>query len=487
MKNIAVYLCFFYYFFTSFNAFSQEIKSLEEKHQKLKNEIKQINNLLFETKKEKGNALEDLKDLTQKIDTRAELIEIIELEARKISTEITENQQKIKKYKRQLNNLKKEYADMVVKTYKSKSQQSKTMFLLSSKSFHQAYKRLKYMQQYNEYRKKQGKVIIEKTTEIQEINKTLALQKKAKEILISDEKLQKETIETDKENQEILITKIKKEEKKYKTVLLDKIKEEKEITARIDKLIRKAIAKANEKKRAEEKAREKARKKERQLKREKERKIAIEKARKKANEIENEKERAIAIIKAKELAEKKRKEIDKEIANEKAKEKEKQKLIAKEKANNKEPNNTFVLDDDEKELLLEFEQNKGNLPWPVQGIITRKYGVQPHPTFSGININSPGLHIAAKQNADAKSIFNGKILALQTQSAGKKSVLVQHGNYISAYNNLEKVYVKKGDRVKTGDKIGKIFTDKISGKTKLLFVLFKNTDKLNPAKWIRTH
>ncbi|MDB0614077.1 M23 family metallopeptidase [Tenacibaculum dicentrarchi] len=93
--------------------------------------------------------------------------------------------------------------------------------------------------------------------------------------------------------------------------------------------------------------------------------------------------------------------------------------------------------------------------------------------------------MVTKVNTDAKSIFNGKVLAIQSQSGGKKSVLIQHANYISAYNNLEKVYVTKGTLIKTGDKIGRVFTNKISGKTKLLFVLFKDTAKLNPAKWIR--
>ena len=63
-------------------------------------------------------------------------------------------------------------------------------------------------------------------------------------------------------------------------------------------------------------------------------------------------------------------------------------------------------------------------------------------------------------------------------------MLVQHGNYISSYNNLEKIYVKKGDDLKTGEKIGQIFTDKVSKKTKLVFVLFKNTTRLNPSSWI---
>ncbi|CAM1334367.1 murein hydrolase activator EnvC family protein [Tenacibaculum aestuariivivum] len=414
MKKIYVHLFFLCFFLTNFSLYSQERKTLEKKHEMLKNEIKQINTLLFKATKKKGNALDDLKDLTHKINTRTRLINAIELESQQLSEEIKENEKQLAAYNEELKKLKEEYTAMVVKTYKSKSSQSKTMFLLSSKSFHQAYKRLKYMQQYNDYRKKQGEDIVLKLTEIEKINSTLLQNKKDKEILIADKKLQKEEIETDKKRQEVLITKIKKEEKKYKKDLQLKIKEEKRITERIDKLIRDAIAKAN---RAKKKARENA-------------KNTVKKTTKKNT-------------------------------------------------------TTFVLDAAEKKLLANFEENKGSLPWPVNGIITRKFGIQPHPTFSGISINSPGLHIVTQANTDAKSIFNGKVLALQSQSGGKKSVLIQHGNYISAYNNLEKVYVKNGETIKTGDKLGKVFTDKVSGKTVLLFVLFKNTSKLNPAKWIR--
>ena len=84
----------------------------------------------------------------------------------------------------------------------------------------------------------------------------------------------------------------------------------------------------------------------------------------------------------------------------------------------------------------------------------------------------------------ANAIFNGEILAIQTQSEGKKSVLIRHGNYISIYNNLESVYVNDGQKIKTGQPLGKIFTDRITGKTKLIFVLSKNTTRLNPTSWI---
>nr|WP_284041361.1 peptidoglycan DD-metalloendopeptidase family protein [Polaribacter sp. Z014] len=147
--------------------------------------------------------------------------------------------------------------------------------------------------------------------------------------------------------------------------------------------------------------------------------------------------------------------------------------------------NEFILSPEAKALATKFELNKGKLPWPVsEGIVVRKFGKQPHPSFPGITVNGTGLHIVTKQGQDAQAIFNGSVLNVLVSADGRKNVLIQHGNYISSYNNLEKTYVKKGDTVVTGQKIGQIFTDKVSKKTKLIFVLFKNTTRLNPSSWI---
>ncbi|CAM1345754.1 murein hydrolase activator EnvC family protein [Tenacibaculum crassostreae] len=405
MKSTVFYISFLCLFFVGFSSFAQNRKELENRRKKLQNEIKQVNSLIIKTNKKKSNALDDLKDLTQKITVRERLIETIELEAKALSLEIKSNEKELKKYNDQLAKLKADYADMVVRSYKSKSQQSKTMFLLSSESFYQAYKRLKYMQQYSDFRRKQGEEIVVKTKEIEQLNDSLTARKKSKEVLLAAEKNQKKEIEGDKKDQEKLVSKIKKQEKKYKSELQKKQKEEKRIAAKIDKLIRDAIAKAN-----------------------------------------------------------KGKKTDK----------------------GKSSSSGFILNAEEKALLANFEQNKGRLPWPVTGIITRKYGVQPHPTFPGISINSHGLYIATKANTDVKSIFNGKVLVIQLHSDGRKSVLVQHGNYISAYNKLKEVHVNKGDTVKTGDTLGKVFTDKVTGKSQLSFMLYKNKDRLNPSHWIRS-
>ena len=418
MIKARFYISILIFLISAISVFGQTRKQLEQQRKKLKKEIVQVNNLLFNEKKKEKNAIEDLKDLNQKIDVRSKLINTINLEAKVLSKEIHANEKELEKLNKKLTDLKADYADMIFKSYKSKSQQSRTMFLLSSQNFHQAYKRLEYMKQYTSYRKKQGEEIIVQSDLVKKLNDSLLFQKQVKDTLILSEKDEKLKIETDKKNKETLISTIKKKESKYKKDLQKKISEEKKVASKIDKIIREAIARAN--------------------------RIALAKA------------KAAAKLKSKSSA--------------------KTKSVKK---------NEFILSPEAKALAVKFEQNKTKLPWPVkEGLVTRKFGVQPHPTIGGITVNSTGLHINTSAGAIAECIFNGKVLAIQLTSEGRKNVLVQHGNYITAYNNLQNAYVKTGDNVVTGQKIGKIFTDKVSGKTKLIFVLFKNTTRLNPSSWI---
>jgi len=404
MKKIFLNIFIFTFSFLSVSINAQTKAELEQQRIKYKKEINQLNKLLFSEQKKEKNALEELRDLNQKIELRNKLLVTIESETKLLSRKINANASKLKKLNTNLASLKEDYAEMIYKSYKSKSQQSRLMFLLSSQNFYQAYKRMEYMKQYTKFRKKQGESIVMQTKVIESVIDSLNIQKIEKDTLLFFEKNQKIEIENDKKNQENLISTIKKRENKYKRDLRNKIKEDKLIAARIDKLIKEEIARANRK-------------------------------------IKN-----------------------------------KPKTVKR---------NEFILSPEAKVLAANFESNKGKLPWPIeQGLITRRFGVQPHPTFPGITINSTGLHFVTAKESDAEAIFDGEVLNILVGSGGIKNVMVRHGNYISSYNNIESSYVKKGDKIKTGQKIGKIFTDKVSGKTKLVFSLFKNTKRLNPSSWI---
>ena len=145
----------------------------------------------------------------------------------------------------------------------------------------------------------------------------------------------------------------------------------------------------------------------------------------------------------------------------------------------------FKLTPEAKKLEATFIANKGKLPWPTEkGLVVRKYGKQKHPTLAGITIQSSGVHVATEKMAKARSIFDGKILSIQLLPGRKKLVLVQHGNYITTYQNLENVLVKEGENIKTKQDIGTIHTDATTGKTILVFGIFKEPSFKNPEPWI---
>ena len=166
-----------------------------------------------------------------------------------------------------------------------------------------------------------------------------------------------------------------------------------------------------------------------------------------------------------------------------------ERLIAEEIArSNKKANSNssgIAMTPEEKLVASTFVANKGKLPWPTEkGMVIRKYGKQKHPTLAGITIQSNGIQLATEREAKARSIFKGKVLSIQLQPGRKKMVLIQHGNYISAYKNLDNVFVKRGQSIATKQEIGTIHTDAITGKTILAFSLFKNTTLQNPESWI---
>ena len=124
-------------FMLHFSGFSQSKKQqeLEERRRELTREIQQIGALLFEGKKEQKSVLSVVEDLDFKINVRKNLIRITNQQANLLTREINSNQTKISKLRIRLKALKADYAEMIVKSYKSRSNQSKLMFLLSSSNF----------------------------------------------------------------------------------------------------------------------------------------------------------------------------------------------------------------------------------------------------------------------------------------------------------------------------------------------------------------
>ncbi|EKF56730.1 M23 family peptidase [Galbibacter marinus] len=398
-------------FFTTQQVFgqSEEQLELEARKERLQEEISRFNALLSQKKKEKTTVLEDVEDLDRKIRMRKELIKVTNDQTNLLNRQINNNINKISKLRDDLKELKGDYAEMIKKSFRSKSQQSRIMFLLSSEDFLQAYKRIQYMKQYTSFRKDQADQIQSKTTELQQLNQGLVVQREEKESLIVENRKEQEALQRELNTQQGLISSIKAKENEYASQIRERQRESDAIDRQIDKMIRDAIAKAN------------------------------------ANNKET--------------------------------------TVEKREAASKSSN--FALTAEAKLIDADFKSNKGKLPWPVEkGIVKMRYGKQPHPIVRSVTIQSNGVRIATEVHSKARAIYRGKVIAVQAIKGGNKAVLVQHGNYISVYNNLSRVYVSEGDKVSTKQDLGEVFTSPSTNETILKFMIYDNTKTDNPANWI---
>lgn len=389
---------------SSFNALAQKStarqKELEVQKQRLTSEIKQINTLLFKNTKKKKDVLSEVEDLNLKIAVRSQLVNVNNQQANLLTRQISVNERDIGNLRKELTALKKDYAEMIRKSYKSKSSQNRLMFLFSSESFLQAYKRIQYMKQYASFRKKQGDEIAAKTTTLQTLNTTLINQKRKKEALVSENRKVQQTLEVERKSQEVLIRSLKKRASSLASSINQKQKKAAAIDREIERLIREAIAASN-------------------------------------------------------------------------------------KAAGKKSSKVFVLTLEARLLAKNFTANKGRLPWPVEeGVVTQRFGTQPHPVVRTTMIKSNGVTIATSPNAIARAVFEGEVMTVLSFKGSNPTVLIKHGNYITTYKNIGKLYVKKGDKVKAKQAIGEIFTHPQTGKTILQFSVFNEFTPQDPKSWI---
>jgi len=253
MKKRFYILVFSVLLFGNFSAIAQpgnKQQQLEQQRESILNDIKKINTLLFKTRGVKKTVLSEVEDINQRIKAQQKLIRVTNQQANLLTRKINENLSQISLLRNELQKLKEEYAAMVQKSYKSKSQQSRVLFLLSSKDFLQAYKRVQYMKQYANHRKKQGESIKNKTVLLQQLNIDLIAQRKEKDLLIIENTAAKATLKKEKELQQTLIASLKKEESTFTKQIRAKQQKANKINGQIKKLIRDAIAAANKKARA---------------------------------------------------------------------------------------------------------------------------------------------------------------------------------------------------------------------------------------------
>ena len=415
----------------SWSQVSQQEK-LEQRKAKILREIREKEEQLQNVQSKEKTVTKQLVLQTEKIKLKEKLIKTTEKQTKLLSNDMYINQININRLKRELVLLKEDYANMIVKSYKSRSEQSRAMFLLSSENFLQAYKRAQYMKQYASYRKVQGEEIKNKTRELEGYNEKISVQKTEKQKLLEENQKEKTELEKEKQVQQELAKSIKKDKKQIIAEIKKKQQETRAIDNQIQKLIKAAIAAANKK--TAEANRKTA---------EANRKTAPNSPKTVSVETSNAASKAI------------------------------------------ETSTKIVLTSEGQLIANNFKANKGKLPWPVEkGFVSLPYGDQPHPVYKTLVVHNSGVEITTDQGANARAVFGGEVISVMILSPVNKAVMIQHGDYFTVYQNLSSVNVSKGDKVSTKQTIGRIRTNGDTGKTVLKFTISQNTTYNNPATWL---
>jgi septal ring factor EnvC (AmiA/AmiB activator) len=450
---------------TAATMFAQNDKNkLQSRKLKIEREIIQVNRELEQTKQNKSANLNQLVLINKKIDKREDLINAIEQEVGSIESQVNDMSDTINRITANLKGLKDEYARLIYSTYRNRSAYNRLMFLFSSHNFNQAYKRLKYLQQYTEYRKSQ----VQSITETQRIlaNKKLELEKRKsskltlkhtqeqeRNILANEKSLKDEKIKSLTSQEKNLLVKLRNNEVALNNLQLA-----------IEKLVAEEIKKANQ-----EKARKAA------LAAETERRARAEADRKvKAKTDADKKARASAEPGVKETEPAKAEPITRVDAT---------RSTAAKAVPVKSNSMSFTAED--VALTGSFAGNKGSLPSPVdRGSVISSFGEHPHAEFQNIKIKNNGIDISSVSGAKAKAVFEGEVSSVIFIANLNYVVIVRHGDYLSVYSNLEDVAVKKGDKVKIRQSLGTVSTGQGETKSRLHFELWQGTIVQNPASWL---
>ena len=131
-----------------------------------------------------------------------------------------------------------------------------------------------------------------------------------------------------------------------------------------------------------------------------------------------------------------------------------------------------------------FSELKGKLNWPIStGKVVRKFGESLNPTLKTLTVNY-GIDIRASGDLSVKCVAEGVISAVEWLPGYGTVLIISHkGNYRTVYGHLSEVFVKEGDKVKTGGVIAKV-GESVEGNI-LHFEVWNARQNVNPEIWLR--
>lgn len=426
-------------------------EALKKEQKKIEKKISNTKALLNTVKNNANASLNELRIVDDQIKNREALVAVYDNQVQAAEIKMLEKSNEINTLKKKSIKLKSQYRAMLLYAYKHRNNSDKIMYILSASSYHEAFKRNKYIKKIAAAQKRQVAIIKQHRQLISQEIKNVSFEKSQKLVSLEQKKQEKANIELDKNLLATNFNKLKNEEQKLNAQLLIEEKKKQELKQKITNAIRAeiSIAENKRKKKAEQEAKEKIAKKEKKVVKEKPN-----------NEINPTKVKTPTNVIVPEKVTPKPK-VEKEVV--------------------------FVESDENIALGTSFATNKGKLPWPVSsGSITEKYGKNAHPTLSGVFTNNNGIDISCPIGQSVRAIFEGEVTSVFTITGAGKVVIVTHGNYKTVYSNLQSTDVKIGSKVQTKQKIGTLLSEGNISICHFEIQLVANgaIQSLNPSLWI---
>lgn len=431
-------------------AFAQNTREeLQKKEQELQKEIAELNRMFNETQNNKKTSLKQLALIKSKINKREELINSINRQVRQMDETIFTNERDIYRLRKELDTLKMKYAKSIVFAYKNRSSYEYLNFLFSASSFNDAIKRITYLKSYRQNRETQANAIMQSDKLLQDKISLLSSNKKERLGVLQTQSQQLKVLEADKKEQDQVVAQYKGKEKELSRQINDKEKQRQRVQQAFNAIIRREIEEARKRELARQKALEE------------QKKAALADAAKNSNGVSKP-----ATSKPSTAT----------LSNE---------PVTGVAAPARDRVYTPLESTPEgREMSINFENNKGRLPWPVStGVVTAHHGIE---RIAGTKLSrrTDGIEISLPIGSVVRSVADGKVL-YAGEVDGQQVLVVQHGKYFCGYQNLSSVSVSKDQEVKAGSVLGRTGTS-IDGEGVLLFSIMNDKSvQQDPENWLK--
>lgn len=418
----------------SMSLFSQssKLKDLEKRRKQTLRDIANTTQLLNDTKKTTLNIFNRIALLAEQIRSRQQLITLLNQEIDAIEKEQSRVQEEIIQLEKNLKSEQKAYAKAIEEMLHKKQKNNELIYVLSGKSLGESMRRMKYLKDYSTWRNKQAQNIQLKQKELKQKKEYLDKSKAEKQILLTNREKEQSNLQNEEQTQKSEMVEANSKQKELQEILQTKQRQANNLNTQIERLI------------ADEVARQ-----EREAKRQAQAKV------RRSGKTNTTKAPVTA---------------DKETASDTPAESRKvDEFVTKENL----------------ELSSNFASNKGKLPMPVKGrySITGRFGTHQHEKWR-VKTDNSGIDIQTSGAADTFSVFTGEVTYIAAFPGYNNCIIVRHGGYFTLYANIEDIYVKKGDKVSTGQALGRIFKDPDTNNSQLHFQLWKGKSKMNPEPWL---